>query len=136
MWIRAIYYYYLVNKKVTPKIAALEKAEEVLIKTETALADITMKLQEVQERIEKLQDQLKEEEAKKTELEREKQLCEERIARAIRLILSLSDEQKRWIIMIDNIKMSLKNAVGDILLSSGMQNLRIASLELFTFVCI
>jgi len=114
----------------------LEKAEEVLIKTETALADITMKLQEVQERIEKLQDQLKEEEAKKTELEREKQLCEERIARAIRLILSLSDEQKRWIIMIDNIKMSLKNAVGDILLSSGMQNLRITSLELFTFVCI
>ena len=136
MWIRAIYYYYFVNKKVTPKIAALEKAEEVLIKTETALADITMKLQEVQERIEKLQDQLKEEEAKKTELEREKQLCEERIARAIRLILSLSDEQKRWIIMIDNIKMSLKNAVGDILLSSGMQNLRITSLELFTFVCI
>jgi len=136
LWIRAIYYYYFVNKKVTPKIAALEKAEEVLIKTETALADITMKLQEVQERIEKLQDQLKEEEAKKTELEREKQLCEERIARAIRLILSLSDEQKRWIIMIDNIKMSLKNAVGDILLSSGMQNLRITSLELFTFVCI
>ncbi|XP_012056092.1 PREDICTED: dynein heavy chain 1, axonemal-like [Atta cephalotes] len=119
LWIRAIYYYYFVNKKVTLKIAALEKAEEVLIKTETALADITMKLQEVQERIEKLQDQLKEEEAKKIELEREKQLCEERIARAIRLILSLSDEQKRWIIMIDNIKMSLKNAVGDILLSSG-----------------
>ncbi|KAG5345241.1 DYH1 protein, partial [Acromyrmex charruanus] len=119
LWIRAMYYYYFVNKKVAPKMAVLEKAEEVLIETQTALADTITRLQEIQQGIEKLQDQLREKEAKKIELEREKQLCEERIARAARLILSLSDEQKRWLIMVDNIKMSLKNAVGDILLSSG-----------------
>ncbi|XP_018365084.1 PREDICTED: dynein heavy chain 1, axonemal-like [Trachymyrmex cornetzi] len=119
LWIRAMYNYYFVNKKVAPKMAALEKAEKVLIKTETALADTITRLQEIQEEIEKLQDQLREEEAKKVEIKREKQLCQERIARAVRLILGLSDEQKRWIIMVDNIKMSLKNAVGDILLSSG-----------------
>lgn len=117
-------------------MVALEKAEEILIKTETTLADAITKLQEVQEGIKKLQDQLREEETTKAELEREKQLCEERMARAVRLILGLSDEQKRWIIMVDRIKMSLKNAVGDILLSSGIQNLKIASLELFIFVCI
>ncbi|XP_018339413.1 PREDICTED: dynein heavy chain 1, axonemal-like isoform X2 [Trachymyrmex septentrionalis] len=119
LWIRAMYNYYFVNKKVAPKIIVLEEAEEVLIKTETALADTITRFQELQERIEKLQDQLREEEAKKIELEREKQLHEERIAPAVRLILGLSDEQKRWIIMVDNMKMSLKNAVGDILLSSG-----------------
>ncbi|KYN02640.1 Dynein heavy chain 1, axonemal [Cyphomyrmex costatus] len=119
LWIHAMYNYYFVNKKVAPKMTALAKAEEILVKTETALADAITKLQQIQEGIKKLQDQLREEEAKKTELEREKQLCEERIARAVRLIVGLLDEQKRWIIIVDNIKMSLKNAVGDILLSSG-----------------
>lgn len=76
------------------------------------------RLREIQKGVKKLQDQLIEEEAKKAELQ-QKQLCEERIARAIKLIVGLSDKQKRWIIIMDNIKMSLKNIVGDILLSSS-----------------
>lgn len=102
-------------------MVTLAKAEEILAKNERKLADVIMKLWEIREGIEKLQDQLRKEEAKKVELERQKELCEERMARAVRLIVGLSDEQKRWIIMIDNIKISLKNAVGDILLSSGEQ---------------
>ncbi|XP_039313454.1 dynein heavy chain 1, axonemal [Solenopsis invicta] len=119
LWIHAMYNYYFVNKKIAPKMAALARAEEILAKTETTLAVAVARLQEIQEGIEKLQDQLREEEAKKAELEKQKQLCEERIARAVRLIVGLSDEQKRWTNMVDSIKMFLKNAVGDILLSSG-----------------
>ncbi|XP_011707083.1 PREDICTED: dynein heavy chain 1, axonemal-like, partial [Wasmannia auropunctata] len=119
LWIHAIYDYYFVNKKVEPKMAVLAKAEEILIETETAQAAAMTRFHEVQEGIKKLQDKLAKEEAKKAELERQKQLCEERMARAIRLIVGLSDEQKRWTIMVDDIKMSLKNTVGDILLSSG-----------------
>lgn len=100
-------------------MVALTKAEKILAETEKTLADAMTKLQEVQESIKKLQDQLREEETKKAELEKQKQLCEERMARAIKLIVGLSDEQKRWISMVDNIKISLKNVVGDILLSSG-----------------
>lgn len=100
-------------------MVALAKAEEILIETEKTLAVAMARLREVEEGIEKLQDQLREKEAKKADLERQKQLCEERMARAVRLIVGLSDEQKRWIIMVDDIKVSLKNAIGDILLSSG-----------------
>lgn len=102
-----------------PKMSALKKAEELLAETEENLSIAVTRLQKVQEGIEKLQDQLREKEEKKAELERQKQLCEDRIARAVRLIVGLSDEQKRWIDMVDDIKVSLKNAVGDILLSSG-----------------
>ncbi|XP_072745723.1 dynein axonemal heavy chain 1 [Anoplolepis gracilipes] len=119
LWVHAMYNYYFVNKKVEPKMAALVKAEEILIETEKTLATAVARLQEIEKGIQKLQDQLREKEEKKTDLERQKQLCEERIARAVRLIVGLSDEQTRWIIMVDDIKVSLKNAVGDILLSSG-----------------
>ncbi|EFN73504.1 Dynein heavy chain 1, axonemal [Camponotus floridanus] len=119
LWVHAMYNYYFVIKKVEPKMAALEKAEKILVETEKTLAVAIVRLREVEEGIEKLQDQLREKEEKKVDLERQKQLCEERIARAMRLIVGLSDEQKRWIIMVDDIKVSLKNTVGDILLSSG-----------------
>ncbi|XP_071558453.1 dynein axonemal heavy chain 1 [Temnothorax nylanderi] len=119
LWIHAMYNYYFVNEKVAPKMAALAKAEEILAENEITLASVMTRLQEIQEGIEKLQDQLKAEEAKKAELEIQKKLCEERMARALKLIVGLSDEQKRWTIMVNNIKISLKNAVGDILLSSG-----------------
>lgn len=104
-------------------MAALTIAEEILDETEKTLAAAIAKLREAEEGIEKLQDQLREKEEKKADLERQKQLCEERIARAIKLIVGLSDEQKRWIIMVDDIKVSLKNAVGDILLSSGAEKI-------------
>ncbi|XP_077275648.1 dynein axonemal heavy chain 1 [Temnothorax americanus] len=119
LWIHAMYNYYFVNKKVAPKMATLAKTEEILTENEITLASVMTRLQEIQEGIEKLQDQLKAEEAKKAELERQKKLCEERMAQALKLIVGLSDKQKRWTIMVNNIKISLKNAVGDILLSSG-----------------
>lgn len=136
LWVHAMYNYYFVNKKVEPKMATLVKAEEILVKTERDLAAAMARLQEIEKGIEKLQDQLREKEAKKADLERQKQLCEERMARAVRLIVGLSDEQKRWIIMVDDIKVSLKNAVGDILLSSGASKhfSIIISFELFTFI--
>lgn len=117
-------------------MAALEKAEEILSKTEKTLAAAITRLREVEEGIEKLQDQLKEKEVTKDDLERQKQLCEERMARAVRLIVGLSDEQKRWIIMVDDIKVSLKNAIGDILLSSGASKhfSIITLLKFFTFI--
>ncbi|KAL6436551.1 hypothetical protein ACFW04_004787 [Cataglyphis niger] len=119
LWIRAMYNYYFVNKKVAPKMAALAKAEEILAKTERALAAAMEKLREIEEGIEKLQDELNEKEAKRIDLENQKQLCEERMGNAVKLIVGLSDEQKRWIIMVGDIKVSLTNAVGDILLSAG-----------------
>jgi hypothetical protein len=108
-----------VNKKVEPKIAALKKAEEVLEETEKQLAIVMEKVRLIEEGITKLQEKLKEKEDYKAELEKEKFLCEERMGRAMKLIEGLGDEEERWIIMVAETKTSLKNAVGDILLSSG-----------------
>lgn len=119
LWVHAMYNYYFARKKVAPKIETLERAEQVLAETEKTLATALAKLREVEEGIEILRDRLKEKEAKKTELEKQRQLCEERLARAVRLCVGLSAEQKRWIVMAHDIKASIRNAVGDILLSSG-----------------
>lgn len=120
LWVHAMYNYYFVHKNVAPKIEALARAEEVLAETEKALAAAVAKLREVEDGIESLRGQLKEKEAKKAELEEQRRLCEERLTRAVRLIVGLSAEQKRWIVTANDIKASIKNAVGDILLSSGI----------------
>ncbi|KAK1118887.1 hypothetical protein K0M31_014657 [Melipona bicolor] len=119
LWVHAMYNYYFVNLKVKPKMEALAKAEEVLVETEKALNAAIQRLKEVEEGIEQLQKLLQEEEERKAELERQKQLCEDRMGRAVRLIDGLAGEQIRWTFTVAELKKSLKNAVGDILLASG-----------------
>ncbi|XP_043259684.1 dynein axonemal heavy chain 1-like [Colletes gigas] len=119
LWVHAMYNYYFVNLKVKPKMEALAKAEEALEETERTLLAAIERLRQVEEGIEKLRNLLRVGEAKKAELERQKQLCEDRMGRAVRLIVGLAGEQKRWLSTVDDINTSLKNVVGDILLASG-----------------
>ncbi|XP_076646459.1 dynein axonemal heavy chain 1 [Halictus rubicundus] len=119
LWVHAMYNYYFVNLKVKPKMEALAMAEEALVETEKALQAAVEKLREVEEGIEKLKTLLQAEEERKAELERQKQLCEDRMGRAVRLIAGLAEEQKRWKITVADIHKALKNAIGDILLASG-----------------
>ena len=114
-----MYNYYFVNLKVAPKMAALLEAEKSLAETERTLAEAMEKLRDVEMGIEQLQILLREEEQTKAELEREKQLCEDRLNRAVRLIAGLSEEQQRWVLTAKNIEIALQNVVGDILLSAG-----------------
>lgn len=115
-----MYNYYFVNLKVKPKMETLAKAEEVLAETEKALLAAMNRLQEVERRVQNLKDALQDKENKKAELERQKQLCEERMARAVKLVSGLAEEQQRWTSTLSEMKISLKNVVGDILLSSGI----------------
>lgn len=98
---------------------ALAKAEEILLETEKALSAAIQRLKEVEEGIALLRKQLEEEEERKAELERQKQLCEDRMGRAVRLIVGLAGEQVRWASTVVELRESVKNAVGDILLASG-----------------
>ncbi|CAK9809640.1 Dynein axonemal heavy chain 1 [Anthophora quadrimaculata] len=119
LWVHAMYNYYFVNQKVKPKMEALAKAEEALEETERTLTEAIQRLKEVEEGVEKLRALLRKEEEKQAELEREKQLCEDRMGRAVRLIDGLAGEQIRWTSTVAELNKSLKNAVGDILLASG-----------------
>nr|XP_034195945.1 dynein heavy chain 1, axonemal-like [Osmia lignaria] len=119
LWVHAMYNYYFVNQKVKPKMEALAKAEEALVETERTLLAAIQRLQEVEAGVEKLRNLLREEEEKKAELERQKQLCEDRMGRAVRLIDGLAGEQIRWKSTVVELNTSLHNAIGDILLASG-----------------
>ncbi|XP_061932650.1 dynein axonemal heavy chain 1-like isoform X3 [Apis cerana] len=119
LWVHAMYNWYFVNKKVKPKMEALAKAEEVLLETEKALSAAIERLKEVEEGIALLRKHLQEEEERKAELEKQKQLCEDRMGRAVRLIVGLAGEQIRWASTVVELRDSVKNAVGDILLASG-----------------
>lgn len=99
---------------------ALAKAEEILLETERALSAAIQRLKEVEEGIALLRKHLEEEEERKAELEKQKQLCEDRMGRAVRLIVGLAGEQIRWAQTVVEIRVSVKNAVGDILLASGI----------------
>ncbi|XP_063979949.1 dynein axonemal heavy chain 1-like [Diachasmimorpha longicaudata] len=119
LWLHAMYNWYFVNLKVEPKMEALKNAEMSLMKTEEQLSLAMEQLREVEDGIQRLEDILRIEVDKKTKLENEQQLCEERMSRAVRLIYGLADEQQRWITAIRDIQILYNNAVGDILISCG-----------------
>ncbi|XP_058804505.1 dynein axonemal heavy chain 1-like [Phymastichus coffea] len=119
LWVHAMYRYYFVRQRVAPKMEALRKAEEDLVQTEALLADAMAKVKEVQEGLQTLQMQFREMEEKKAELERQKQLCEDRMLRAVRLISGLAGEKIRWIDSVEHFKIGLTNVIGDILISAG-----------------
>ncbi|KAK0159284.1 hypothetical protein PV328_010180 [Microctonus aethiopoides] len=119
LWIHAMYNYYFVNLKVAPKMAALKVAESELLNTEIQLQLAINKLHKVENGIRELEQLLSSEENNKQRLEEDKQLCEERLLRAVRLIDGLAEEQIRWKISVAEIETAHYRSVGDILLSSG-----------------
>ncbi|XP_023247279.1 dynein heavy chain 1, axonemal-like [Copidosoma floridanum] len=119
MWLHAMYNYYFVNERVKPKMAALEQAQSVLVSTEAALAEAMAKLEAVQAGLDKLQQKFQREEERKRELEAQKQLCQDRMSRAVRLVSGLADESKRWLASVAKDKVTLGKLVGDVLLCAG-----------------
>ena len=98
---------------------ALAVAEEELKKTEATLSKANAKLQQVKDGLLLLQTKFEVEQEKKQKLELERQLCEERMSRAVRLVGGLADEKIRWALTVAQLKNSLPKIVGDILLSAG-----------------
>lgn len=116
-----MYKYYFVNLKVAPKLAAFRGAQEEMKKTEKTLAEAMARRQAVQDGIDALEMQLKTAEAKKDKLMKQQQLCEDRMQRAVKLVSGLAGERNRWVETVGDLKISLKNVVGDILMSAGLK---------------
>lgn len=119
MWVHAMYKYYFVNQKIAPKKAALANAKVELEKTEAVLADARKKMQIVANNLCTLQEKLNEKIKFKEEKEKNIQICQERMNRAVRLINGLSDERVRWLNTISTVEASSVTITGDILLSAG-----------------
>ncbi|KAH0539600.1 hypothetical protein KQX54_006018 [Cotesia glomerata] len=119
-WVRAMVSYNEVAKVVAPKKEKLATAEkecnealEFLKKKRTTLAALNDKLTALNE---SLQDTL----AKKLELEKEVEICEQKLEKAEALIRSLGGEKSKWMATADRLKMAYDNLPGDLLLSCGI----------------
>ncbi|KAJ8667915.1 hypothetical protein QAD02_009578 [Eretmocerus hayati] len=119
LWVHAMYNYYFVMQRVAPKMAALEQAERELVMTEAVLAAANAKLEQVQQGLDKLEETFRAEEKRKADLEAQRQLCVDRMSRAVTLVSGLAGEQVRWLATVADYKVALTNVIGDILLSSG-----------------
>ncbi|CAG5113648.1 Oidioi.mRNA.OKI2018_I69.chr2.g7738.t1.cds [Oikopleura dioica] len=96
MWVRAMDKYHHVAKAVEPKRQALAGAQAELAEAQEILQSAQAKLAEVEAGLNKLNADLHATVAKKEELERNTQLCQDRLVRADKLIGGLAGEKVRW----------------------------------------
>merc|ERR1719265_1146098 len=102
MWVRAMFKYNEVAKAVEPKRAALRGAEQELSVMMLRLEEAQGRLRAVNSKIEKLENEYAEAVHKQMELERDMEICEQKLDRAHKLIGGLAMEKSRWSEMVWN----------------------------------
>ncbi|XP_076164105.1 dynein heavy chain 3, axonemal [Ptiloglossa arizonensis] len=127
-WVRAIEVYDRVIKVVKPKQAMLAEAEAALALQMEALNAKRALLQEVSQKLQSLNDEFAECTREKKKLEDQIAYCMQKLERAEKLLGGLSGEKNRWNSTAIELGESLRNVIGDVLLSSGV----IAYLGAFT----
>lgn len=127
-WVHAMVVYERIARVVAPKRAALAKANADLAEAMTMLHQKQSELQAVLDNLAKLQAELQDTMDKKEALEQQVKDCATKLDRASRLIGGLGGEKTRWTQFVADLGVQYENAVGDILLSSGV----IAYLGVFT----
>jgi dynein heavy chain len=119
-WVRAIESYDRVAKVVAPKKASLAEAEATL---SVVMADLAIKqaqLKEVVDKLAGLQATFDGLVQKQADLEAQVDMCEKKLDRAEKLIVSLGGEKTRWTEISAQMSVRLENVTGDVLVASGM----------------
>ncbi|GBG29641.1 Dynein heavy chain 7, axonemal [Hondaea fermentalgiana] len=127
-WVHAMVVYERIARVVAPKRAALAKANADLAEAMGMLQAKQAELQAVLDNLQMLQNELQDTMDKKEALEQQVADCATKLDRASRLIGGLGGEKTRWTQFVADLGVQYENAVGDILLSSGV----IAYLGVFT----
>lgn len=84
------------------------------------LNDKRAELSNVLSKLQTLRDELAEKTKEKKELEDDIELCSQKLIRAEQLISGLGEEKYRWNQTAKELQSNLDNAIGDVLLSSGV----------------
>ena len=119
-WTHAISAYDRVAKVVAPKKASLAQAEKDLAVVMAELSVKQAQLKEVMDKLAGLQatfDGLKQ---KQADLEFQVDMCEKKLDRAEKLIVSLGGEKARWTEAAAQMGEKLVNVTGDVLIAAGM----------------
>nr|XP_024219193.1 dynein heavy chain 3, axonemal-like isoform X2 [Halyomorpha halys] len=119
-WVRAMEVYDRVIKIVAPKKARLGEAEAELALQMEKLNEKRAQLQEVTDKLQALNDEFAAKSKEKKELEDAIFICEQKLDRAEKLIGGLGGEKTRWSEAAKKLQSDLENAIGDVLLSSGV----------------
>eukprot|EP00795_Rhopilema_esculentum_P000293 gene293-9945_t len=119
-WVRAIEVYDRVAKLVAPKRKRLEQAEGELSVIVQHLNKKRAELNEILAKFQSLNDDFTSKTTKKEELERNIDLCSQKLVRAEKLLRGLGGERTRWVMVSRELSETHNNIVGDVLLSAGV----------------
>ncbi len=119
-WCIAMVKYDEIKKIVAPKEEKLALAQEELAVLNKALSEKQNQLKEVESRLDRLRHDLQETTEKKSNLEKEVDLCGKKLVRAQKLISGLGGEKQRWTQAAEDLQTIYDNLLGDVLISSGV----------------
>jgi dynein heavy chain len=119
-WCIAMVKYDEIKKIVAPKEEKLALAQEELAVLNKALSEKQNQLKEVETRLDRLRQDLAETTEKKTNLEKEVDLCGKKLVRAQKLISGLGGEKTRWTQAALDLQVVYDNLLGDVLISAGV----------------
>ncbi|XP_073447160.1 dynein axonemal heavy chain 3 isoform X2 [Aquarana catesbeiana] len=118
-WVRALEVYDRVAKVVAPKRERLKEAEAKLAVQMEQLNIKRAELKAVEDRLQALNDDFNAMNNKKEELEKNIEICSQKLVRAEKLISGLGGEKDRWTEAARLLGNKYINLTGDVLLSSG-----------------
>lgn len=118
-WIIAMDMYDKVAKEVAPKKEKLEKAEREYSETMRVLNEKKDEVARIEEKLASLNELLLEARQKQQTLQKEVDVCKEKLRKAQKLIGGLSGEKIRWMEISEKLQYHYDCLTGDILLSSA-----------------
>ncbi|GFT28694.1 dynein heavy chain 2, axonemal [Trichonephila clavipes] len=119
IWVRAMYVYGNIYKKVKPKIERLRIAKEELERLQNTLTRLLNELAELEASIEKLEREHQLLIEKKEELSRKEKELALKLKRAESIMEGLNSEKERWQEKVSTLREKRKFVVGDSFLASG-----------------
>ena len=120
IWVRAVYTYSMVAKKVEPKRKKKLEMEEKLNIARAQMFQKEAELAQVIAHVENLKQQLQEKQDKMRELMEEMDRTNARLIRAGQLTELLAEEGERWARTVKDIEVEVSNVVGDTFVATAI----------------
>lgn len=120
IWVRAVYTYSTVAKKVEPKRKKVQELEEKLNIAREQMMVKETQLAAVKAHVDNLKRQLTEKQLKMAELQDDMEKTSARLVRADQLTTLLADEGERWARTVKDIEVDFSNVIGDTFLATAI----------------
>ena len=120
VWVRAVYTYSTVSKRVEPKKKLVAELEEKLSIAREQMMKKEMELATVKAHVDNLKRQLQEKQQNMKQLQDDMEKTSARLIRADQLTTLLAEEGERWANTVKDIEVEISNVIGDILIATAI----------------